>query len=99
MTTTIVILIACAMTITSIVSFAKPSYKDIVWKRSDTVSIWLSFVLWIIAAFSVQQYLWFNANIWMLVLIWLWLWTWSNLFYDIRELIKDFSDNLKTNLD
>jgi len=95
MTNTILILIACSMVITSTVNFMKPWYKSKTGKRASTITIWLSFALWILASFSVAPYLELCLNTGLLILLWLWLGTGSNLFYDIRELVKNWAKNLK----
>lgn len=95
MTTTILILIACSTVITSIVNAAKPWYKKFAGQYTVTVSVFLSFLLWIIASFSVAPYLWIELNTGVLVLIWLALGTWSNLFYDLWELIKSTTEKIR----
>lgn len=95
MTTTILILIACSTVITSIVNAAKPWYKKFAGQYTVTVSVCLSFLLWIIASFSVAPYLWIELNTGVLVLIGLALGTWSNLFYDLWELIKSATEKIR----
>lgn len=95
MTQTILILIACSMVITSTVNFMKPAYKSKTGKRASTITIWLSFALWILASFSVAPYLELSLNTWVLILLWLWLGTGSNLFFDIRALIQSVTKKLK----
>lgn len=95
MTTTILILIACSTVITSIVNAAKPWYKKFAGQYTVTVSVFLSFLLWIIASFSVAPYLWIELNTGVLVLIGLALGTWSNLFYDLWELIKSATEKIR----
>ena len=95
MTNTILILIACAMVITSVVNFAKPAYKSKTGKRASTITIGLSFALGILASFSVAPYLELCLNTGLLILLWLWLGTGSNLFYDIWSLIREGAKNLK----
>lgn len=95
MTNTILILIACAMVITSSVNFAKPSYKSKTGKRASTITIWLSFALGILASFSVAPYLEISLNTGLLILLGLGLGTWANLFYDIWDLVKQWAKSLK----
>lgn len=57
MTTIIIILVACATTITSIVNFAKPAYDQFAGKFTATINIALSFILGILAAFAVIPFL------------------------------------------
>jgi hypothetical protein len=45
MQTTIIILTATAMVITSIVNFAKPAYEQFVGRYATTINIALSFLL------------------------------------------------------
>jgi asparagine N-glycosylation enzyme membrane subunit Stt3 len=99
MTTVILILIACATVITSIINFAKPAYKKFAWEYANTITIGLSFLLWIVASFSVSPYLWIELNTGVLTLLWLALGTWSNLFYDLWELIKWAGAKLKATAD
>ena len=96
MTNTILILIACAMVITSVVNFAKPAYKSKTGKWANTITIWLSFALGILASFSVAPYLDICLNTGLLILLWLWLGTGSNLFYDIWSLIQSASQKIKS---
>lgn len=88
MTNTILILIACSTVITSIINAAKPWFKKFAGKYTVTVSVFLAFVLGILAAFSVAPYLSIELNTWILILMWLALGTGSNLFYDLWELVK-----------
>lgn len=99
MTTTILILIACSTVITSIVNAAKPWYKKFAGSYTVTVSVALSFVLGIVAAFSVAPYLFVDLNTGVLVLIWLALGTWSNLFYDLWELIKSTTEKIRSTIE
>ena len=87
------------MVITSIINFAKPAYKKFAWKCNATVTIALSFILWIVASFSVAPYLWIELNTGLLVLIGLALWTWSNLFYDIWEIVKSAGDKIRSTIE
>lgn len=95
MTTAILILIACSTVITSIINAAKPAYKKFAWKYTVSISVFLSFVLGLVASFSVAPYLWMELNTWLLVLIWLALGTWSNLFYDLWEIIKSATAKIR----
>lgn len=99
MTTTILILIACSTVITSIVNAAKPWYKKFAGNYTVTVSVALSFVLGIIASFSVAPYLFVELNAGVLVLMGLALGTWSNLFYDLWELIKTTTDKIRSTIE
>lgn len=99
MTTTILILIACSTVITSIVNAAKPWYKKFVGSYTVTVSVFLSFLLGIVAAFSVAPYLWIELNAGVLVLLGLALGTWSNLFYDLWELLKSATDKIRSTIE
>lgn len=95
MTNTILILIACAMVITSVVNFIKPAYKSKTGKRASTITIWISLALWILASFSVAPYLGICLNTGLLILLGLGLGTGSNLFYDLRALIQSVTKKLK----
>lgn len=95
MTTTILILIACSTVITSIINAAKPGYKKFAGKYTVSISVFLSFVLGILASFSVAPYLEIELNTWVLILIWLALGTWSNLFYDLWGLIKSATAKIR----
>ena len=99
MTNLILTLIVCSTVITSIVNVAKPAYKKFAWKFNATVTIALSFILWIVASFSVAPYLWIELNTGLLVLIGLALWTWSNLFYDIWEIVKSAGDKIRSTIE
>ena len=81
--------------ITSIVNAAKPAFKKLTGKYTVTVCTFLSFVLGVLASFSVAPYLWYELNDWIIVLIGLALGTGSNLFYDVWELIKSTSDKIR----
>lgn len=96
MTTIIIAAIVCATIITSIVNFAKPAYKEFTGKYSETISIGLSFILGIVAAFSVVPFFGFELNTGAIILIGLALGTGSNIFYDIREIIKGAGAKLKS---
>ena len=99
MTSTILILIACSTVITSIVNAAKPGYKRFAGKYTVTVSVFLSFLLGIIAAFSVAPYLTVELNAGVIVLMWLALGTGSNLFYDLWELIKSTTEKIRSTIE
>lgn len=87
MTTAILILLVCSTVISTIISFAKPSYEWLVRKKYvATISIWLAFILWIVAAFSVDFWLALSSG--AKVLLWLALGTWSTVWYDAREILK-----------
>ena len=90
MQTTIIILIAAAMIITTIVNFAKPAYEQFVGKFWTTINIALSFLLWVCSAFAVDPYLEIDLSVWALILLWLALWTWATIFYDIWKLVQNF---------
>lgn len=95
MTNVILILVVCSTVITSIINAAKPWFKKLTGKYTVTVSVALSFILGIVAAFSVAPYLDLELNAWLLVLIWLALGTWANIFYDVRDLVKSASDKIR----
>lgn len=99
MQSTIVILVVSAMVITSIINFAKPAYKKFAWKFNATITIALSFILWIVASFSVAPYLSIELNTGVLILLGLALWTGSNLFYDIWELVKSTGDKIRSTIE
>ena len=99
MTSTILILIACSTVITSVVNAAKPWYKRFAGKYTVTVSVFLSFLLGIIASFSVAPYLAIEFNAWVLVLMGLALGTGSNLFYDLWELIKSTTEKIRSTIE
>lgn len=88
MTNLILIAIVCSTVITSIVNVAKPAYKRLAGKYGISITTALSFLLWILSAFSLSAYLGREYNSWLLIMLWLALWTGSNIFYDIWELIK-----------
>ena len=99
MQTTIMILIATAMVITTIVNFAKPWYKDFVWKYEVTINIALSFILWICSAFAIRPYLELEIATGALILLWLALGTWANIFYDIWKLVQNMGSSKKDALE
>lgn len=84
---TILILIIASMIIVSITNFIKESVSSITKKKVLPVySMLISFILWIIAAFSFD--LWAEYAIWAKLLLGLALGTGSQIFYDILETIK-----------
>lgn len=95
MSTLIITAIACATVITSIVNFAKPAYEQFAGKFATTINIALSFILGIVTAFAVIPFLWLEIPAGAIILIGLALGTGSNIFYDIRELIKGAGDKLR----
>lgn len=95
MTNLILILIVASTVITSIINAAKPWYKKLTGKYTVTVSVALSFILGIVAAFSVAPYLDLELNNGLLVLIGLALGTWSNIFFDVWELVKSTTDKIR----
>ena len=95
MTNVILILVVCSTVITSIINAAKPWFKKLTGKYTVTVSVALSFILGIVAAFSVAPYLDLELNNWLIVLMWLALGTWSNIFYDVWELLKSATDKIR----
>lgn len=95
MQTTIIILIATAMVITSIVNFAKPAYEQFVGRFWTTINIALSFILWVCSAFAIRPYLEWELATWAVILLWLALGTWANIFYDIWSLIQGFGSKLR----
>ena len=99
MTNLILTLIVCSTVITSIVNVAKPAYKKFAGKFNATVTIALSFILWIVASFSVAPYLWIELNTGVLVLVGLALGTWSNLFYDLWEIVKNAGDKIRSTIE
>lgn len=88
MTNLILTLIVCSTVITSIVNVAKPAYKKFAGKYAISITTLLSFLLGILAAFSLAGYLELELNTWLLIMLGLALGTGSNIFYDCRELIK-----------
>lgn len=88
MTNLLLYFVALATVITSIVNFLKPAYKKFAGRFNATISIAVSFILWVLASFSVAPYLGLELNTGMLILLWLALGTGSNIFYDCRELVK-----------
>ena len=66
----------------------KPAYKKFAGKYAISITTALSFLLGILSAFSLSAYLGWEYNAWLLIMLWLALGTGSNIFYDVRELIK-----------
>jgi len=95
MTNYIIIFIVLSTIITTIINFIKPAYKKFAGKFNVTINVALSFILGIIASFSVAPYLEIELNNWLLVLIGLTLWTWSTIWYDLREIVRWLWDKLK----
>ena len=95
MQTSIIILIGTAMSITTIVNFAKPSYEQFVGRFNATINIALSFLLGICGAFAVSPYLEIQLGTWALILIWLALGTGANIFYDIWKLVQNLGSTKK----
>ena len=93
MQTTIIILIATAMVITSIVNFAKPAYEQFVGRFAVTINIALSFILGVCSSFAVSPYLELELSTWALVLLWLALGTWATIFYDIWKLVQNLGSS------
>ena len=98
MTNLILIWVIVSTVITSIVNALKPWYKKVAWKWTVTISTAIAFVLWILAAFSIVPYTWLEVNVGLTIIVWLALWTWSNIFYDLLEVIKAWSDKIKSAL-
>ena len=99
MTNTFTILIILATVIHSIIEFAKPAYKKFAGKFTVTINILLSFILWLIASFSVAPLLGLELNTGLLIILWLALWTWANIFHDIWSLLKSATSRLKKDLE
>lgn len=95
MQTSIIILIGTAMSITTIVNFAKPSYEQFVGRFNATINIALSFLLGICGAFAIRPYLEIQLEPWALILIWLALGTGANIFYDIWKLVQNLGSTKK----
>ena len=93
MQTTILILIATAMVITSIVNFAKPAYEDFVGRFAVTINILLSFILWVCSSFAIRPYLEIELATWAVILLWLALGTWATIFYDIWRLVQNLGSS------
>jgi predicted PurR-regulated permease PerM len=95
MTNTILILIVCSTVITSVVNSLKPAFKKFSGKYTVTVCTFLSFLLGVLASFSVAPYLWYELNTWVIILVGLALGTWSNLVYDVWDIIKSAWDKIR----
>lgn len=90
MTTTICIIICSAMVITSIVEFTKPAFQDLVKKKYlSAICIAISFILWLIAAFSFNY--WLDLTIGAKILLWLWLGTGATIWYDVWKVVQEFT--------
>ena len=74
----------------------KPAWRKFAGKWNATINIAVSFILWLVASFSVAPYLNVELNNGLLVILWLALGTWSNLFYDLWEIVKWLWDKLRT---
>lgn len=96
MTNTILIFIVTATVISTIITFAKPAYEWHVKKKYATsISIWLAFILGIVASFSLG----FEATAWVKFLIWLALGTGSTIWYDLLEVLKALEIRLANKLE
>lgn len=95
MTNTILILLVCSTVVTSVVNAMKPAFKKFSGKYTVTVCTFISFLLGVLASFSVAPYLWYELNDGIIVLIWLALGTGSNLVYDVWDIIKSTWDKIK----
>ena len=91
-------LVVLSTIITSVVNFAKPAYKKFTGKYTISVNVFLSFVLWVLAAFSTYEMLGLELSTWALIILWLALGTGSNIVYDVRELLKGATARLKKDL-
>lgn len=94
MTNLFLFFVALATIITSIVNFLKPAYKKFAGKFTVTINIAVSFALGILASFSVAPYLGLELNAGMLIILGLALWTGSNIFYDLRNIVKGLWDKI-----
>lgn len=74
----------------------KPAWRKFAGKWNATINIAVSFILGLVASFSVAPYLNVELNNGLLAILWLALGTWSNLFYDIRNIVKWLWDKLRT---
>ena len=87
---TILALIICSMIIVSITNFIKESISSISKKKVLPVySMAISFILWIIAAFSFD--LGAEYAIGAKLLLGLALGTWSQVFYDLWDIVNKFN--------
>lgn len=87
MQTTFLILISTSIVVTTVINFAKPIFKDL--KQAETICILLSFILWVVGAFSIKPYLDIELTTWALFLIWLAIWTGATVWYDLRKLVQN----------
>lgn len=94
MTNLLLYFVTLATVITSVVNFLKPAYKKFAGRFNATISIAVSFILWVLASFSVAPYLGLELNTGMLILLWLALGTGSNIFYDLWNIIKWIGERL-----
>lgn len=93
MTNVFLWLVVISTIISTIISFVKPWYEGLVKKKYiSTISIWIAFVLWIVAAFSFD--LWLELTVWAKILVWLTMWTWSTIWYDLWEILKSIENRL-----
>ena len=77
----------------------KPAWRKFAGKWNATINIAVSFILWLVASFSVAPYLNVELNNGLLVILWLALGTWSNLFYDLWELIKTTTEKIRSTIE
>jgi hypothetical protein len=94
MTNLLLYFVAIATVITSVVNFLKPAYKKFAGRFNATISIAVSFILWVLASFSVAPYLGLELNTGLLILLGLALWTGSNIFYDLWNIVKGIWERL-----
>lgn len=73
----------------------KPAFKKLTWSYTVTVCVFISFLLGVLAAFSVAPYIGYELNDGILLLIGLALGTGSNIFYDVWSIIKNVWEKLK----
>lgn len=64
-----------------------------------TINIALSFILWIVAAFSVAPLVNLELNTGTLLLLWLALWTGANIFHDAWNLLKAATSRIRKDLE
>ena len=96
MTNLILTLVVASTIISTIISFAKPAYEGLVKKKYiATISIWLAFILGIVASFSVD--FWLDLTIGAKILMWLALGTGSTIWYDAWEILKAIETRLSWN--
>lgn len=99
MSNVFIILTVVATVINSIVEFAKPAYKKFAGRFNATINIALSFILWIIAAFSIAPLVNLELNTGTLLLLWLALWTGANIFHDAWNLLKAATSRIRKDLE